>query len=65
MIPDELEKAIIGLAREDRARLKAFLKELDALEFDVKIERDAERGALDHALSNSEEDFCAGRCREL
>ena len=50
---DELEKAAGKLSRKERARLLAFLEELDAAEFDAKIERDAKSGKLDKLVEKS------------
>jgi len=65
MTVEEIEKAVTTLSREERARLTALLEELDAAEFDTKIERDTKSGELDRALAGSEEDFRSGRLREI
>ncbi|MBU6443498.1 MAG: hypothetical protein KGR48_06270 [Alphaproteobacteria bacterium] len=62
---DELEKAVTKLSRKERDRLRALLEEMDAAEFDAKIERDAKSGKLDKLVEKSEADFRAGRFREL
>ena len=65
MTVEEIEKAVTTLSRKERARLAALLEELDAAEFDAKIERDAKSGELDRALAGSEENFRTGRFREI
>jgi len=65
MSVDEIEKAAEKLSTKERARLIKFLEELDATEWDRKIEEDAENGKLDKLIGESEEDFRAGRFREL
>jgi len=65
MSVDEIEKAITKLSTKDRAQLRARLDEIDAAEFDAKIERDAKSGKIDKLIEQSEADFRAGRYREL
>ncbi len=65
MSVDEIEKAIVKLSPEDRAKLVARLAELDALEWDKQIEADSKSGKLEKLLQESEADFRAGNCREL
>ena len=65
MSVEELEKAVATLSREERARLLALIEEMDAAEFDAKIERDAKSGKLDRLAQEALEDVKAGRFREL
>ena len=65
MSVEELEKAIAALPADERARLHAWFEELMADEWDHQIERDAKAGKLDKLVASSEEDFQAGRFREL
>lgn len=65
MSVEELEKAITKLSSKDRARLLAWMEEMDAAEFDTQIERDAKNGKLDKLIEESEEDFRSGRFRDL
>lgn len=62
---DELEKAVTKLSRKERDRLRALLEEMDAAEFDAKIERDAKSGKLDKLAEAALKDFRAGRFREI
>ncbi len=65
MSVEELEKAITKLSATERARLLAFLEELDGAEFDAKIERDAASGKLDKLAQEALTEHRAGRTREL
>ena len=62
---DELEKAVIKLSRKERDKLRALLEEMDATEFDAKIERDAANGKLDKLIKKSEAEFRAGKFSKL
>ena len=65
MTVEEIEKAVTTLSRKERARLAALLEELDAAEFDAKIERDAKSGKLDRFAQEAQEEVRAGRFRKL
>jgi hypothetical protein len=65
MSVDELEKAIIKLSLKDRARLLAWLEEMDAAEFDAKIERDIKAGKLDKIAEQVLADHAAGKTEPL
>jgi hypothetical protein len=65
MTVEELQKQIAELAPDELAKFRAWYEQFDAALFDAKIERDAESGALERALAGSEEDFRAGRFREI
>ena len=65
MSVDEIEKAIIKLSPEERARLRAWLEEMDSDEWDRQIEADAKSGKLDKLIEASEAEFRAGRFREI
>jgi hypothetical protein len=65
MSVEELEKAITKLSSKERSRLLKLLEEMDAAEWDRQMEEDAKNGKLDKLLAESEEDFRAGRYREL
>jgi hypothetical protein len=62
---EELEKAVADLPPEKLAKFRAWYEQFDAALFDAKIERDAENGTLDRVFAKSEEDFRAGRFREI
>jgi hypothetical protein len=65
MSVEELEKAIAGLPADQLARLRAWFDDFMADEWDRQMARDAESGKLDKLVATSEEDFRAGRFREL
>ena len=62
---ETLEKAIVELSDEERAKLRAFLDELEADLWDAQIERDAKAGKLDKLIEEARADFAAGRSRKL
>jgi hypothetical protein len=62
---DELERAVTKLSRMERERLRLLLEEMDAAEFDAKIERDAENGKLDKLAEAALKEHRQGRTREL
>ena len=62
---ETLEKAIVELSDEERAKLRAFLDELEADLWDAQIERDAKAGKLDKLIEEARSDFAAGRSRKL
>ena len=62
---ETLEKAIVELSDEERAKLRAFLDELEADLWDAQIERDAKAGKLDKLIEEARGDFAAGRSRKL
>ncbi len=65
MTVEDLKKGVAHLAPQDLAEFRKWYEQFDAALFDAKIERDAQNGALDRALAGSEEDFRAGRFREI
>ncbi|MEI9888455.1 MAG: hypothetical protein WDN08_18530 [Rhizomicrobium sp.] len=52
MSVDEIEKAIVKLSPEDRAKLVARLAELDALEWDKQIEADSKAASWKSSCRN-------------
>lgn len=65
MSVEEIEKAITKLSAKDRAKLLAWLAELDADEWDQQIERDIEAGKFDKLAQKAVADVKAGRFRKL
>ena len=65
MSVEELEKAVAELSRKDRARLLALLEEMDAAEFDAKIEQDIAAGKFDELADQALADHAAGKTRPL
>ena len=62
---ETLEKAIVELSDEERAKLRAFLDELEADLWDAQIERDAKAGKLDKLEAKALQNLKAGRVRDL
>jgi len=65
MSVEELEKAVAELPPELLARFRTWFEEFEAARFDAQIEADAKSGKLDKLIEKSEEDFKAGRYREI
>ena len=65
MSVEELEKAVAELPPDKFAKFRAWFEEFEAVRFDAKIEADAKSGKLNKLIESSEEDFRAGRYREL
>ena len=65
MSVDELEKALTALSREERARIVARLEELDAAEFDAKLEKDILAGNFDELADRALADHAAGKTTPL
>ena len=62
---EQLQEAVEKLPPEKLARFRAWFEEFAADAWDRQIEQDAKSGKLDKLVAESEEDFRAGRCREL
>ena len=65
MSVEELEIAVAELPPDKLAKFRAWFEEFEAARFDAQIEADAESGKLDKLIEKSEEDFRAGRYREI
>ena len=65
MSVDEIEKAIPKLSSQERTRLLKLLEEMDAAEWDQQFEQDVKSGKINKLIDESEEDFKAGKYREL
>jgi hypothetical protein len=65
MTIEELTKCVENLEPDELAKFRAWYEQFDAALFDAKIERDATNGTLDRFFAKSEEDFLAGRFREI
>lgn len=61
----EILKAVRQLSPKEQAEFRALYEELDAALWDAQIEEDSANGKLDKLVEKSEEDFRAGRFREL
>lgn len=62
---EDIEKAVTQLSDEERAKLRAWLDELDAQAWDAQIERDAKAGKLDKIEAEALADYKAGRFSDL
>lgn len=62
---EAIEKAITELSDDERAKLRAFLEELEEQAFDARIERDAAAGKLDKLEERARENYRAGRVKDL
>jgi hypothetical protein len=65
MSVEELEKAVAELPPEKFARFRTWFEAFEAARFDAQIAADANNGKLDKLIEKSEEDFRAGRYREI
>ncbi|MEJ0043847.1 MAG: hypothetical protein WDM81_17260 [Rhizomicrobium sp.] len=65
MSVDEIEKAIVKLSPEDRAKLRAWLDEMDAEEWDRQIEVDIKAGKFDALADEALAEHKAGLSRKL
>jgi hypothetical protein len=62
---EALEEEIKKLSPEELAKLRDWLLERDAEEWDRQIERDAASGKLDKLFEKSVADHRAGKSREI
>ena len=62
---ESIEKAISELSDEERAKLRQFLDELEADQWDAQIARDAKAGKLDKLEAQALVNLKAGRVRDL
>ncbi|HEY0300284.1 MAG TPA: hypothetical protein VGC36_03065 [Rhizomicrobium sp.] len=65
MSVDEIEKAIVKLSPEERAKLRAWLDEMDAEEWDRQIEADIKAGKFDALADEALAEHKAGLSRKL
>ena len=62
---EDIQKAATELSDEERAKLRAWLDELDEQAWDAQIERDAKAGKLDKLEARARANLKAGRVRDL
>ena len=62
---EQIETEIKKLSPEEFSKLRDWLLELDAEEWDQQIERDAASGKLDKLFEKSLADHKAGKSREI
>lgn len=60
-----IEHDIEQLSRAEFAELREWILERDWQSWDAQIEQDAQAGKLDELIGESQEDYRAGRAREL
>ena len=60
----EIEEAIRQLSPLDRAAVRDWLAELDAMEWDHQLEADVAAGRLDWLADEAREDLKSGRCTD-
>ena len=65
MSVDEIEKAIVKLSAEDRTKLRTWLDEMDAEEWDRQIETDIKAGKFDGLADEALTEHKAGLSRKL
>ena len=61
----KIEQEIERLSRSEFAQLRDWILERDWQSWDAQIERDVQAGKLDELIGESQEDYRAGRTREL
>ena len=62
---DAIQKAAAELSPEELAKLRAFLDELAADDWDAQIERDAKAGKLDKLIAQAIAEDDTGQTTEL
>jgi hypothetical protein len=65
MSVEELEKAVAALSSHERARLMRLLEEMDAAEFDAKLEANIRAGKFDKLAEEALADHAAGKTKPL
>ena len=62
---EKIEQEIEQLSRSEFAQLRDWILERDWASWDAQIDQDVRAGKLDEFVSESQEDYRAGRAREL
>lgn len=62
---EQLEKQIAQLSRSEFSQLRDWILERDWESWDARIEQDGRTGKLDELIGESQEDYRAGRARDL
>jgi hypothetical protein len=65
MSVEEIERAIVKLSKKDRAKLLAWLAEMDSAEWDRQIEADIKAGKFDKLAEKALAEHKAGLSRKL
>lgn len=65
MSVEELEKEIAALSAEERTRLLRRLEEMDAADFDTRLEADIRAGKFDKLADQALADHKAGKTKPL
>lgn len=62
---EQLEKQIAQLSRSEFSQLRDWILERDWESWDARIKQDGRTGKLDELIGESQEDYRAGRARDL
>jgi hypothetical protein len=62
---EQIEQEIEQLSRSEFALLRDWILERDWASWDAQVNQDVRAGKLDELVSESQEDYRAGRMREL
>ena len=62
---EQIAQEIKKLSRSEFAELRDWILERDWASWDAQVEQDARAGKLDELIGESQEDYQAGRSREL
>jgi hypothetical protein len=62
---EQIEQEIEQLSRSEFALLRDWILERDWASWDAQVTQDVRAGKLDELVSESQEDYRAGRMREL
>ena len=62
---EQVKQTIEALSEKDQAKLRRWIAERNAAQFDEKIERDSKAGKLDKLAEEALADYRAGRTTEL
>lgn len=62
---ERIAQEIKKLSRSEFAELRDWILERDWTSWDAQVEQDARAGKLDELIGESQEDYQAGRSREL
>ena len=62
---ERIEQEIERLSRSEFAELRDWILERDWQSWDGQVEQDARTGKLDELIGESQEDYRAGRARDL
>lgn len=61
----ELENHILELPKQDFAKLRNWMLELDETQWDAQIANDLKAGKFNHLIANAKAEMAAGTARSL